>query len=121
MKRMAAIIAFLAALGIGVASAQTATWKLAWDQPEALATVQTYNYTLKVDTGAASPITPTCSAVSGQPGILTTCSAPMPVLAQGPHTLVLTATNPFGSVSAPGLNGAPPSVAVSVRVVIVIQ
>jgi hypothetical protein len=122
MRRYATLLLATAAFLLPMAvTAQTATWKLAWEQPEVLATVQTYAFTLKVDAGAAAPITPTCTALAGTPGLLTTCTAPMPVLSQGVHTLVLTATSPFGSTSAPALNGAPPATAVSVRVIVVVQ
>lgn len=83
-------------------SAQTITRTLRWQQAAPLTDVQGYAYTLQVDAGTPVILTATCLA-----GVPVTCSAPVSFLA-GPHTLVLTVSNGFGTANAT-LVGAPPT------------
>lgn len=100
------------------ASAQTTTKKLAWDQPlasgQTFADVQKYLYAITVDTGTPSPMTATC--VNG--GTIA-CTAPLPALAPGQHTLKLTATNGFDSAST-SISGGPPAAPVSVTITVTV-
>jgi hypothetical protein len=98
------LIALIGLLPV-VASAQTATFRLGWTQTEALPIVQGYQYFLKVDALPAVPVTQTC-AVSGS---VTACSAPLPALASGTHTLVLTAFSGSGSSASDPLVTSPPT------------
>jgi hypothetical protein len=99
-------------------SAQTTTWKLTWDQPEAPAVANGAVYTLKVDAAAPSPLTVVCVAAVGVPGMLSTCTSPMPTLSNGSHTLVVTAANAFGSNASAPLAGAPPGTPFQLRITI---
>jgi len=98
------------------AQAQTPTFKLQWDQSEALATVQAFQYTLKVDTNAATVLTPTCTVQ----GAGTRCTAPLPAMGSGSHTLQLTAFNGFGSTPADPLTGVAPSKATGMTITVII-
>lgn len=114
------VLALLFALLSLPVSAQTTNLKLAWDQPLAtghtFADVQgSYAYTLKVDASAPTLMAVTC--VNGTP---VKCTAPLPSMPSGPHTLVLTVTNGFGSASSSPLSGAPPSAGVNVSVTVVV-
>lgn len=108
----------IALLGIGssTASAQTPTFKLQWTQPEAVAVVQQFQYTLKVDTAVAVALTPTC--VTQGTGSL--CAAPLAAMASGSHTLVVTAFNGFGS-AATTLAGAPPTAPAGMTITVTIS
>lgn len=86
-------------------SAQTATFKLAWTQAEAPVIAAAFQYTLKVDT--AAPVLMTAACVASGTG--STCSASLPALVSGSHTLILTAVNGFGSTASDPLTGGPPS------------
>lgn len=90
-------------------SAQTITRTLRWQQAAPLADVQGYGYTLQVDAGTPVILTATCLA-----GVPVTCSAPVSFIA-GPHTLLLTVTNGFGTASAT-LTGVPPTIPASVTI-----
>lgn len=111
-------VAFAALALLAVAShprAQTAVAKLQWTQNNltstaTLADIQGYTYTLKVDGGPAQLLTATCVAPL-------TCTAPLPTMASGTHTLALTATNAFGSGSTT-LNGTPPANPINVTVTV---
>ncbi len=103
MKRLILTIALI--LSTSIVSAQTVTFKISWDQSEALTIVQGFQYTLRVDSAPPSILTPTCATK----GAGTTCSAPLPTLTSGPHTLVVTAFNGFGSTASDPLSGQPPS------------
>lgn len=87
------------------ASAQTPTFKLQWDQSEALATVQGFQYTLKVDTQAATTATATCVTQ----GTGTRCTTPLPTMGSGTHTLQLTAFGAGATVPADPLSVQAPS------------
>lgn len=84
-------------------SAQTITRKAQWTYaaPLTLADAQAYVYTFQVD--AATPVVIVATCVAGTP---VACSAPV-TFASGPHTLVLTASNGFGTANAV-LSGSPP-------------
>jgi|SRR6185295_4296186 len=104
---MKKLLPFLLLLVSTVVSAQTGA-KLQWDMPETPVAAQGNSYTLKVDTGTPTALAATCVALSGVPGLLSRCTAPLQALAAGPHTLVLTASNGLGSTSSDPLTGAPP-------------
>lgn len=109
-----AVLACLVALAPAVVG-QTPVWRLQWDQPApTLAEAQGYLYSVRVDTQAPTSLTATCAGTA--PAKL--CSAPLPPLTSGPHTLVLTATNAFGSASSAPLAGAPPLPAINVTVIV---
>lgn len=106
MKRLLLTIGVL--LFAHAALAQTVTRLAEWEQPGAtVAEAQGYAYTLKIDSAAPVVLTHTCAAVSS----VTRCTAPLAsaLLTPGTHTLVLTASNAFGSASSPPLTGAPPA------------
>lgn len=100
--------------------AQTPTFRIQWDQAEVASITQSYQYTLKVDSGTATLITPTCVVLTGVPGQNSRCTAPLPVLTSGQHVLVLTAFNGFGSASSDPLAGGPPSRPVNVTVIVIV-
>ncbi len=113
MKRLIIALALLASAS--TAYAQTVVFKVSWDQSEPLTVVQGFQYTLKVDSAAPTVVVPTCATK----GAGTTCSAPLPTLTSGPHTLTVTAFNGFGSTASDPLSGQPPSKpAVSVTVTV---
>ncbi len=122
MRRL--MFVMLVALSLAIpASAQSATWKLQWDQVGTLADAQLLVYAL-TDNGvvAALPV-PTCVFVPASPIVpqaKAVCTAPLPVLTPGSHTLVLTGTSLFGSASAAPLVGVPPTSAINIKVVITI-
>jgi hypothetical protein len=102
----------------GVASAQTVSWSLGWDQPGmALVDVQGAVYTLTIDGGPVAVLTPTCT----QPSVTTvTCSAPLGALTTGSHTLVLAIQSGGGTASVT-LVTKPPSTPLNPRIVIKIS
>lgn len=94
MNRFAFLILVLLALP-SVVQAQTTTKVLSWSHvPDTLTVVNGYTFTLKIDAGTVSQISPTCATA----GANVTCSTPI-VLTSGTHTLVVTATNGNGSAS----------------------
>jgi hypothetical protein len=105
--------------GLLILHAQTVTSKLQWTQPlttgQTFADVQAFVYTLQIDALAPAVVTATC--VAGPPII---CTTPLgPFVTSGTHTLTLTASNGFGSVSAT-LTGAPPQAPATAKVVITV-
>lgn len=111
------ILACVLALVAVTASAQTPSMKLQWDQSEPLATVQGFQYTLKVDTAPATVIPATCVAQ----GTGTRCTTPLATFPSGStHTLVLTAFNGFGSQASDPLTGVPPSKASGMTITVTI-
>ena len=97
--------------------AQTPTFRLQWQQAEAIAEVQQFVYTLVVDQATPLPVVSKCVAAlpSGS-----TCTAPLPPLPSGPHTLVLSVFNGFGSAASDPLQGRPPVKPVSITVTVTI-
>jgi hypothetical protein len=90
----------------GRADAQTSSLKAAWTMSEAPAAAQSYTYTLK-DNGTAVPLgAVTCAVV----GTATSCSAPLSssLPSSATHTLVLTASNAFGSTDSAPTTGNKP-------------
>lgn len=112
--RILLVTAAFVAFG-GIASAQTVSWSIGWDQPGmALVDVQGAVYTLSVDAGAPVVLIPTCT----QPSVTTvTCSAPIGALASGSHTLVLSIQSGGGTASAT-LVTKPPTSPLNPRIVI---
>lgn len=119
MKSIIWTLGILAAIALpSAADGQTTTATLSWSQTETLATVQTFTYTLKVDSGSAVAITPTCLAAVA-PATGTTCAnpfAPTPPLTPGVHIIAITATNGIGSATGV-LNGATPSVPTQIKLI----
>ena len=114
MKRL--MIATTILLSATVAQGQTTTHKLAWDQSEAPTVLANVAWTLKVDTGTPSVVTPTCVAK----GSGSTCSVPIPSFTTtGPHTVTITGDNGFGPVSG-SLTGSPMSPPVNITVSVTI-
>lgn len=109
-------------IGIALAAsldAQTVTSKLQWNQPltgtQTFADVQAFVYTLQVDTQTPAVVVATC--VAGPPIV---CTTPLGAfITTGAHTLTLTASNGFGSISA-SLTGAPPQAPATAKVVITV-
>lgn len=102
------------------ASAQTTTAKLGWDQQllagQTIADLQAAVWTLKIDAGAPVVVVTTC--VAGTPNPL--CTTPLgPFVTTGTHTLIITGTNGFGSVSG-SLTGSSLAVPVNIKVVITV-
>ena len=104
-----------------LASAQTTTFSLGWDQPvvgtQTIADVNAFVYTLKINAGTAVQTPQTC--VAGTP---IKCTTPLPATVKSGDVVVLTATNGFGSGSGsttvPGGASAPVNVTVIVKVTI---
>lgn len=112
MKKTLGLLALLLLISIP-ASAQTVTFKLSFNQPiaapETYASLANYQWTLKVDALAATVATVTCVAPVA-PATFSVCTTPLPTLANGNHSLVVTAYNGFGSAaSAPFAGGTPQS------------
>lgn len=85
------------------AQAQTVGKTLAWTQQnEALATVSTYTWALKIDAAPATAATATCQTA----GANVTCTTPI-TLTAGNHTVVLTAINAAGLSASGTLNYVP--------------
>lgn len=102
-----ALVLLVVAWGSSV-QAQTLTRTADWEQPGAtVPEAQSYAYTLKIDSNAPILLTQTCAAVAST----TRCTAPLAasLLTPGTHTLILTASNSFGSASSAALTGAPPT------------
>jgi hypothetical protein len=98
--------------------AEAQTWRLQWTQPAASVTeANTFIYRVAVDTTAPVAVAATCATV----GTVTQCSAPMPTIGAGPHTLSLTAQNGFGTSGAATLAGSAPGTPVSVSVVVTVS
>lgn len=117
MKRYLTVLAVVA--GLVPVAAQTTTSKLAWDQPllagQTLADVQAAVWTLKIDTAAPTIVVATC--VAGTPIV---CTTPLgPFATGGQHTLTITGTNAYASVSA-SLTGGPLAVPANMKVVITV-
>lgn len=113
-----ALACFLACVLPAKAEAQTTTATLSWAQSEPLATVQTFVYTYKVDSGIAVAVTPACVAAVA-PATGTTCSTPFvptPPLGPGVHVISVTATNGIGSATGI-LNGAAPTVPTQIKII----
>lgn len=106
----------LLTLSGSIASAQTKT--LHWDQPSTtVAEAQALAYTVKIDTAAPVTVAQSCALVNG----LTHCTTPLPALTSGTHTLIVTATNAFGSTPSSPLSGSPPSAPINITVVVTVQ
>jgi hypothetical protein len=103
MKRfMLALVAlFLLATPL---HAQTTSAVLQWQHADTLVNVQGYSFILKVDTSNPAVVSATCVATSPT---LTTCTTPMVVAFNVPHTIVLAAYTGGGTASAT-LNYVPP-------------
>ncbi len=101
----------------GIVSAQTTTWRLAWDMPEAVGLSQGFVYSLSVDGAAAAPLGATCvvRAAGGS-----TCSAALPPMTTGTHTLRVTASNAFGSATSAPYTGASPSAPLNLTVTLTV-
>lgn len=117
--RLVVVALLLWFVGAGLVVAQTVTSKLQWNQPlttgQTFADVQAYVYTLQIDTQAPAVVTATC--VAGPPIV---CTTPLgPFVTSGTHTLTLTVSNGFGSLSS-ALTGAPPQAPASAKVVITV-
>lgn len=117
---MKPLISALVALFVLIAprlDAQTSTHRLQWTQADVATVVdaQALVYWLKVDAAPASQTPQTCVAAS--PGV--TCTTPLPVLASGTHTLILTVDNGFGMASAT-LTGGSPAAPTNVKIVITV-
>lgn len=101
------------------AHAQTPSFKLGWNQTlgasETFASLASYQWTLKIDANAATVVTATC--VNGTPP---SCTAPLPAMTPGTHTLVLTAFNGFGSAASAPFTGGPPQTPVIVSVTVTV-
>lgn len=103
--------------------AQVATSRaLRWSQgPEVgqsaitVAQVQAYTYLLAIDAAPAAPLVQTCALVNG----IVACSAPLPTLSPGAHTLMLTVDNGFGTATAI-LSGASPSQPINLSVTVTV-
>lgn len=99
------------------AQAQVSTHKLQWTQADVadVATAQSLSYRLQIDAAPATVVSQTC--VAGAPGV--TCTTPLPVMASGAHTLILTVDNGFGTASAT-LSGTSPAPPTNVKIVITV-
>lgn len=122
MKKVLQVVGFLAIClsAARTGQAQTITDTLTWTQPsDTLANVNTYTFSLKIDTGTAAQITATCATA----GVNVNCTSPI-TLSAGNHTVVLTATDSAGSAvgtlnyTAPNLPTTPGSIVV--RIVITV-
>lgn len=103
---VACVVVAVCAFGASTADAQTATTKLQWTHTEAPAITSAFAFALKVDAAAQTPLTAVCVAA----GTGSSCTATIPALTGNTsHTLVLTASNAFGSTNSDPLTGAPPS------------
>jgi hypothetical protein len=91
--------------------------RLLWDQPGAvLADVQTYTYTMSLDgVAVVTPLAPTCKAPVA-PATNVSCFAPIATMTPGVHTVVLVATNAYGTTSSDPLVGGPPNKPTNVRI-----
>lgn len=120
MKRTIAVL-ILSLLVAIPAMAQTVTFHLAWNQTDATPAQITsgYQYTLKIDTGTPTTVTPACVAAI-PPAIGSQCTSILPTLSSGPHTLTLTAYNGFGSTPSDPLSGTAPSKPIGVSVTVTI-
>lgn len=88
-----------------------------WDQPVATpADAGAYVYTLKIDAAAPVVVPATCASVAA----VTQCSTPLVLPAGTSHTLILTASNGFGSASSAPLTGSPPVPAVNIKVIVTV-
>ena len=114
MSNFARVLSVIVLVLLGSPLLAQSTYRLQWEQPNAtLAQAQGYSYSLKVDAAAATAITATCAGTTA-----ITCSTPMPVLAAGSHTLVVTATNGFGSASSAPFPGSSPSAPINLTVIV---
>lgn len=103
MRRAVLLIALLVLPS--VVGAQTTT-KVTWTHTEAPTLASAFVFALKVDAAAAAPLTAVCVAA----GTGSSCTATIPALTPAAsHTLILTASNAFGSTSSDPLTGSPPS------------
>lgn len=100
-------------LAPSVVVAQTPSYRVQWDQPEPVATVQAYQFSFKQGTAAAVMLAPTCVAN----GAATRCTAPV---AQGSGPIVVTAFNGFGSAASAPLTGSAPGVPSGVTVTVTV-
>ena len=115
-----AALAFALCAAPSLLGAQTGP-KVQWDQAESVATAAGFAYALKVDASAPTPLVTTCAPLASTPGLLSHCSAPLPTLTPGTHTLTVTATNAFGTASSSPLTGAPPTAPVNIVITITVQ
>lgn len=116
MKKFILTIVFLFISSLSFA--QTVTDTLVWDQlNETVANTATYVYTYKLDTAAATVITPTCAAVTTN----VHCTVLIPTLTSGNHTILVNATNPSAVTVTGTLNyvpGAAPGVFTNITITI---
>ncbi len=68
---------------------------MVWDEADTLVNINSYVYSLKIDSATATQLVATCAVVSTN----VHCTSPI-ILSSGSHTIVLTATNGAGSASA---------------------
>jgi hypothetical protein len=85
--------------------AQTPTAVLQWQQAADLPTTQSYTYALKFDTFNAAIVPATCVATSAT---VTTCTTPLVLNFQTPHTITLYVANAAGTANAV-MNYVPPA------------
>lgn len=118
MKKILLTLTFLTVASL--AQAATVVDTLTWTQPnDTIANVNTYVFSLTLDTAAPVQVTATCATA----GVNVNCSTPI-TLTPGNHTITLTATDAAGSASgslsyvAPPLPTTPGSV--TVRIVITV-
>lgn len=120
MKRLTIVGAVIACALVAEAvqvRAQTSSVRLAWDHGEPPAVAGAFTDTLQIDAAAPVPTTATC-VVRGTGSRCT--SAPF-TLVSGAHTLIVTASNGFGSASSAPLSGAPPSQPVNVTITVTVN
>lgn len=98
-------------------AAQSAAFKLGWDQPDVIPTnIPSLSYTLKIDNATPIIVSPTCVAKAAG----SICTIPLPQMTNGPHTLTLTVFNGFGSATSDPLTGTSPAKPVSVTVTVTV-
>lgn len=102
MKRLILFVLALLMLPTLAQAQQTAA--IGWEYPVALATVNTYTQSVRVDTTTITA-TPTCVATTPT---LTSCTVPTAPLATGTHTLSVTASL-NGITAQTTLSGVNPS------------
>lgn len=105
MKLLTYVVAFLACAA--TVHTQTQTTKAQWAMGETAAVAGTFTYTLK-DGATVLPFTGAVACLAAPTGGGSVCTAPLAPLASGTHTLVLTASNSFGSADSLPLSGTTP-------------
>lgn len=106
----------LALLPTRLFAAQSAT--LVWTMPSTtVADAQSFNYAIQDGVLPGAPLTGVvCSTVAAQ----TQCQSPIAAPAQGPHSLVITASSLLGFASSAPLAGQTPGAPNGLKIVITI-